>query len=192
MHNWPAQSPRNLRANEFSARRELVGLTNALGICYDGYTARAARSGNSLTSASSPRSHDLVLILLAAAGCIVASYLTLYQLGAFPAVWEPFFGDGSRLLLHSSVASSLPVPDASLGAVGYLAEVLCVTVRSRTGEWVRRVYRVLVALFAVASVVLVALQWGYFHAWCTLCLTSALLSLIIAGVVAGETVMRKE
>jgi hypothetical protein len=41
---------------------------------------------------------------------------------------------------------------------------------------VRRAYYTLVALFTAVSVVLVALQWGYFHAWCTLCLTSALLS----------------
>jgi hypothetical protein len=33
---------------------------------------------------------------------------------------------------------------------------------------------------------LVVLQWGYFHAWCTLCLTSALLSFIVAGVVISE------
>ncbi len=138
------------------------------------------------THTPSSRRYTGSLIILAAAGCVVASYLTLYQLGIVTTIWEPFFGDGSRLLLHSSLARSLPVPDASLGAVGYLAELLCVTVRSRNGPWVRRTYYTLVTLFAAASALLLALQWGYFHLWCTLCLSSALLSFIIAGVVLSE------
>ena len=137
-------------------------------------------------------SYDWLLVWLAAAGCAVASYLTLYQLGLITTVWEPFFGDGSRVILHSSLARSLPVPDASLGALGYLAEVLCVIARSPRRIWMNRGYYALVAVFTVASVVLVALQWGYFHAWCTLCLTSALLSFIIAGVVIREVLQRKE
>jgi uncharacterized membrane protein len=126
---------------------------------------------------------------LAAAGCVVATYLALYQTGVVTTVWEPFFGDGSRLILHSSLARALPVPDAAIGAVAYLAEFLCATVRwdGRAGNvWVDRIYYVLVVAFAIASALLVALQWGYFHAWCTLCLTSALLSLIITGVVFSE------
>jgi uncharacterized membrane protein len=140
-------------------------------------------------SSVSSRVRYYLLILLAAAGCVTATYLALYQMGIITTVWEPFFGDGSRLILRSPLARSLPVPDAAIGAVAYLAEFLCATVRwsGRAGNvWVERGYLVLVVAFAVGSALLVALQWGYFHAWCTLCLTSALLSLIIAGVVFSE------
>ena len=88
----------------------------------------------------------------------------------------------------------LPVPDAALGAVGYLAEAVCLIVRIRTAAWTwgRFVYRALVIVFAAVSVMLVALQWGYFHAWCTLCLVSAIISLAIAGMAAREWTMRRE
>lgn len=59
---------------------------------------------------------------LALAGLAIAVYLTLYQLGIVPTVWEPFFGEGSRKVLHSPISRLLPIPDASLGAVGYLVE----------------------------------------------------------------------
>jgi uncharacterized membrane protein len=130
-----------------------------------------------------------LLVTLAAAGCVVATYLALYQMGIVAAVWEPLFGDGSRIILRSSLARSLPVPDAAIGAVAYLAEFLCATVRwteRARNVWVERAYYALVVTFTVGSMLLVALQWGYFHAWCTLCLTSALLSFIVAGVVISE------
>jgi uncharacterized membrane protein len=124
---------------------------------------------------------------LALAGFAIASYLALYQLQVLATVWEPLFGNGSELILHSSLARSLPIPDAALGAVGYLIEVLCVAVRARSPGWVSAVYKSVVTIFALASVVLIALQWSYFHAWCTLCLLSAALSFVIAGIVMSES-----
>jgi hypothetical protein len=47
-------------------------------------------------------------------------------------VWEPFFGNGSRLILTSGVSRILPVPDAALGALG--SELT----RSPPGDAVRR------------------------------------------------------
>lgn len=137
-------------------------------------------------------SRDRILTTLAVAGFLVASYLALYQLRVFDAVWEPLFGNGSRTILNSSVSRMLPVPDAALGAAGYLAEAVCLSVRKRTPAWVGYVYIALVILFFLASVGLVALQWGYFHAWCTLCLVSALISFAIAGIVARELMERHE
>ncbi|HEY5086218.1 MAG TPA: vitamin K epoxide reductase family protein [Gemmatimonadaceae bacterium] len=127
------------------------------------------------------------LIGLPLAGCAIAAYLALYQLDIVATVWEPLFGDGSRIILHSTLARALPIPDAALGALGYLAEAVCASVRWKAPGWVGFAYGAIVIVFAVASVALVALQWGYFHAWCTLCLTSAVLSFVIAGVVVGQT-----
>jgi uncharacterized membrane protein len=139
---------------------------------------------------SEARSHDAALATLAIAGFVVASYLALYQLGVFTTVWEPLFGDGSRTILNSSVSRMLPIPDAALGAAGYLAEAICVSVRKRTPKWVNYLYIAIVVAFFVGSLALVALQWGYFHAWCTLCLLSALISFAIAGVAALKSIER--
>src|SRR6185503_3084695 len=65
-----------------------------------------------------------ILVLLALVGFGVSLYLSLYQLGVFSTVWEPFFGDGSRRVLHSELTRVLPVPDASLGAAVYLIEAV--------------------------------------------------------------------
>lgn len=138
-----------------------------------------------------PRVGTSALVVLAAAGCLVASYLTLYQLGVLDTVWEPLFGSGSQAILHSSVSRMLPVPDAALGAAGYLAELVCVSVRHRTPKWVGYAYLALVIVFFLGSLALVGLQWGFFHAWCTLCLVSALISVAIAATVARESTERQ-
>lgn len=127
-----------------------------------------------------------VLKALALLGCGVATYLALYQYGVIATVWEPFFHRGSRVVLHSGVAGSLPVRDAALGAVGYLAEALCVSIGWRQRRWVGTAYGMIVVAFVVGSVGLVIMQGWQFHAWCTLCLVSALISWTIGGVAARE------
>ena len=67
-------------------------------------------------------SQRLPIVALALAGFGIATYLALYQWGVLARVWEPFFGDGSRVILNSSVSHLLPVPDAALGAIGYLLD----------------------------------------------------------------------
>jgi len=61
---------------------------------------------------------------VAPAGFAIAAYLTLFQLGVLHTVWEPFFGDGSRTVLTSRISRLLPVPDAALGAAGYLLDAV--------------------------------------------------------------------
>ena len=65
-------------------------------------------------------SQRVPIAVLATIGFGIAGWLALFQLGALPAIWEPFFGDGSRTILTSGVSRMLPVPDAALGAFGYL------------------------------------------------------------------------
>ena len=134
---------------------------------------------------------DASLVALAGLGFVVASYVALYQLGVLTTVWEPLFGNGSQIILHSNVSRMLPVPDAALGAAGYFAEVVLVSVRQRTPKWIGYVYLALVIAFFLGSLTLVAMQWGYFHAWCTLCLVSALISFAIAVIVARESMERR-
>ena len=125
----------------------------------------------------------LVLVGLALVGFGIALYLSLYQLGVFPSVWEPFFGNGSRVILHSGLAHLLPVPDAFLGAIGYLVEAIsgaigCST-RWRTRPWVVVVYGIAVGSLGLVSILLFICQPLIFHAWCTLCLASAILSIAL-------------
>ncbi|HEY2291424.1 MAG TPA: vitamin K epoxide reductase family protein [Thermoanaerobaculia bacterium] len=118
---------------------------------------------------------------LALAGLAIAVYLTLYQLGIAPTVWEPFFGDGSRRVLHSPISRLLPVPDASLGAAGYLVELV-------TGLTPKTVlfFGVVAAAMALFGLLLAAVQAFWLRAGCTLCLGSAGISVAIAGLAWGE------
>jgi uncharacterized membrane protein len=130
------------------------------------------------------------IIVLALVGFAIAMYLALYQWGVFATVWEPFFGDGSERILHSSVSRLLPVPDAFLGALGYLLDIVTGVIGG-PGRWRRRPWLVIlfglfVGPFGAASVTLVILQPVLFHAWCTLCLTSAFISLNMIGPAMDE------
>ncbi|HVL89630.1 MAG TPA: vitamin K epoxide reductase family protein [Actinomycetota bacterium] len=92
-------------------------------------------------------------------------------------VWEPFFGDGSEVILNSRVSHLLPIPDAALGAIGYLADAGTGAIggkdRWRTMPWIVIVFGLAVGPFGAVSILLVVLQPVMFDAWCTLCLASA-------------------
>ena len=132
----------------------------------------------------------LPIVGVALVGFVVAGYLALYQWGTLDTVWEPFFDDGSRVILDSSVSHLLPVPDAALGAVGYLLDAVTGVVggrdRWRSRPWLVIVFGIAVGPLGVASVVLVVLQPVLFDAFCTLCLTSAALSLVMIGPAMDE------
>jgi len=128
--------------------------------------------------------HRLPLAVLAAAGFLVAAYLTAFQVHAVGDVWEPIFGAGSRRILSSNVAGALPVPDASLGALGYAADFVLAFVggtnRWREQPWLVLAFGLVVGLMALASLALIAIQIFGFGTGCSLCLTSAAISILIA------------
>lgn len=130
------------------------------------------------------------VICLALVGFGIAVYLALYQMGVVADVWEPFFGDGSREVLHSKLSRSLPVPDAALGAFGYLLDVVTGSLggrrRWRTHPLLVLVFGLLVCAFALVSLGLVFAQAFVVGQWCTLCLCSAALSLVIPFLAASE------
>lgn len=132
----------------------------------------------------------LPIVGLALVGFVIAGYLALYQLRFFVDVWEPFFGDGSRIILNSSVSRILPIPDAALGAFGYLLDAITGVIggrdRWRRMPWIVVLFGVAVGPLGIVSVLLVILQPVMFNAWCTLCLASALISVLMIGPAADE------
>lgn len=132
----------------------------------------------------------LPIVGLATVGLAIATYLSLYQWNIFPTVWEPFFGNGSQTVLTSGVSRILPIPDAALGALGYLADAVTGVIGGR-GRWKRMPWIVILFGLAVGplgaiSILLVILQPVLLGAWCTLCLASAAISVLMIGPALDE------
>lgn len=145
-------------------------------------------------------SHRRPLAILAAVGLLIATYLALYQYRVFDTVWEPFFGQGSAVVLNSGISQMLPVSDATLGALAYAADLVFLLIgnerRWQRAPWIVILLGANVVMMAVVSVVLMILQPVAFGAWCTLCLCSAAISLTVVGpglyeCLAGLQVMRR-
>jgi uncharacterized membrane protein len=153
----------------------------------------AADSPPGWTFNPSERPRRLAAFVLALIGLGIATYLTLFQVGVFSEVWEPFFGNGSRLLLkQSSIAHLLPIPDAALGAAAYFLDAVLDFAgggsRWRTAPWLVVSFGVLAFLLGVIGVLLVILQPTLFGAFCTLCLASAACSILTAAAAAPEVI----
>lgn len=129
-------------------------------------------------------SDRLPLVGAALLGFLIAAYLALYQWNVFPKVWDPVFGStSSSRVLHSSISKLLPIPDAALGAMGYLLDAAAGLIggraRWRSMPWIVLLFGAAVAILAAASIVLLLLQPLYYHAWCFLCLCSAAISITL-------------
>ncbi|MFL6141139.1 MAG: vitamin K epoxide reductase family protein [Labedaea sp.] len=127
---------------------------------------------------------------LAVAGCLVSVYLALYQYQELDRVWDPVFGAGSERVLTSPLSRALPISDAALGAVAYLAEAVLEVAggrrRWRERSWVVLLLGITAAALAVVGVGLVISQPVLAHGFCTLCLTSAAISMVVAALVRTE------
>ena len=132
----------------------------------------------------------LPIIGLALLGFAIASYLGLFQLKVIPVVWEPFFGQDSQKILTSGVSRVLPIPDALLGAFSYLLDALAGIIGSirrwRTMPWIVILFGLLVGPLGMVSILLVVLQPVVYDAWCTLCLASATISVLMIGPAMDE------
>ena len=132
----------------------------------------------------------LWLVGVAVLGFGVSSYLALYQYGLLEDVWEPFFGRDSEKVLHSFLSTLLPVPDAALGAAAYALDAVTGVIgrqdRWRSMPWMVILFGLAVGPLGLVSVLLVIAQPSVLHAWCTLCLFSALISLIMIGPAMDE------
>lgn len=133
----------------------------------------------------------ILVIVLSLMGLATATTLALFQAGVSGAVWEPFFGDGSRRVLTSSFSEALPIPDASLGAAAYLLEAVLESIggtdRWRERPWIVAAAGAVAVGLGSAALGLIATQALVVGAFCTLCLCSAAISLLVASFTAAET-----
>ena len=132
----------------------------------------------------------LPIVGAAVLGVLIAGYMAAFQFRLIGSVWEPFFGDGTRRVLTSSLSNVLPVPDAFLGALGYLADVVTGVIggtgRWKTMPWIVIVFGLAVGPLGVVSIALVMSQPLVVGAWCTLCLASAVISVLMIGPAMDE------
>lgn len=135
-------------------------------------------------------SQRIPIVVLALIGFGIASYLTAFQVNVISTVWEPFFGDGSRRILTSRISHVLPVPDAALGAFGYLLDAVTGAIgrqkRWKTMPWIVIIFGLAVGPLGAVSIMLVIFQPVLLDAWCTLCLTTAVISVLMIGPAMDE------
>ena len=95
-----------------------------------------------------------------------------------------------KSILTSSISFALPISDAALGALAYLADAVTGVAGSpsrwRTKPWIVVVFGVLVGPLGAISVGLVIAQPVIYGAWCTLCLASAIISVAMIGPAMDE------
>jgi hypothetical protein len=115
-----------------------------------------------------------LMLTLAVAGLLVAGYLTLIQLGALASAWDPLFGHHST---HAVLELTRPVPDALAGVLAYATEVALLLARRG-----RLLLGLVLTAGGLTSIVLIIIQPAVVGAWCTLCLGSAALSLVLLAL----------
>ena len=117
------------------------------------------------------------IIALAFVGLYVSRYLAAYQLGHTDAAWDPFFGDGTERIITSEVSKAWPVPDAGLGALTYMLEILTGIVggraRWRTMPWLVVLFGVMIVPLGAVSIFFIIIQPIVIGTWCSLCLVAA-------------------
>ncbi|MGH2403063.1 MAG: vitamin K epoxide reductase family protein, partial [bacterium] len=130
------------------------------------------------------------IIALALLSFFMARYMAAYQLDHIGWAWDPFFGDGTVRILTSQVSRAFPISDAGLGAYTYMIEILSGLMgdarRWRTMPWMVALFGFAVVPLGIVSVVLIILQPLAVGAWCTLCLVSALLMLLMVALSLDE------
>jgi uncharacterized membrane protein len=132
------------------------------------------------------------IIGLACLSWFLARYLAGFELGYYTTIWDPFFGNGTREVLTSTVSKAFPVPDAGLGAMAYTIEALLgckgSEKRWRTMPWIVLSFGLLVVPVGIVSIILVMLQPIVVGAWCSVCLMTALLMILMVILTLDEVV----
>ena len=124
---------------------------------------------------------------LAFVAFLISGYMALYQWRIIDTAWDPLFGDQTMKVLDSDVSEKMKgwfgIPDAALGAVAYLGDVVF-GLAGCTRRWQFRPW--LVILFGLdviplggVSAILVLVQALVLKQYCFLCLVTAVISLIL-------------
>lgn len=134
------------------------------------------------------------ICLLATVAFVASAYMALYQWRLVPWVWDPVFGAETQRVLDSDVSERMRgwfgIPDAALGAIAYLGDVIFGLAGS-TRRWQYRPW--LVVLFGIdviplglVSAALVMMQATVVGYWCFLCLLTAAISLLLIWLAYDE------
>lgn len=125
-------------------------------------------------------------------GWFVSRYLAAYQLGYSASVWDPFFGESTRMVLNSDMSHSLPISDAGLGSIAYTFEFLMAFMGSparwRTMPWMVTFFGILVIPLGLVHIFLVISQPIVVGQWCTFCLLAALIMLPMIPLEVDEVI----
>jgi hypothetical protein len=124
---------------------------------------------------------------LAFVAFLISGYMALYQWRIVGSAWDPLFGDATMKVLDSDVSEQMKhwfgIPDAALGAVAYLGDVVF-GLAGCTRRWQFRPW--LVILFGLdviplggVSALLVLVQALVLKQYCFLCLVTAVISLVL-------------
>lgn len=132
------------------------------------------------------------MIGLAFTGWLASRYLAAFQLGYIDTVWDPFFVHGTVNVLRSDVSKAFPISDAGLGAAAYTIEMLMGWMggkeRWRSMPWMVTFFFILVVPLGIVSIVLVILQPVMVGSWCSICLFTALVMLLMIPFAVDEVV----
>ncbi len=138
--------------------------------------------------------HRVPICILGTIAFFIAAYQGLYQLHLIDNVWDPVFGEQSKHVLDSDVSEKMRhffrIPDAVLGAIAYLGDVIY-GIAGSTRRWQDRPWMVVlfgidVIPLGIVSAVLVFMQGTVVGDWCFLCLVTAALSLILVVLAYDE------
>jgi hypothetical protein len=117
-------------------------------------------------------------------------YMTAFQLGYIDQIWDPFFERGTLDVITSQISKDFPVSDAGLGTFGYTLEALLGwqgnSRRWATMPWLVTLFGFLVIPVSVASITLIILQPVVVGAWCSWCLATACVMLVMIVLTAAE------
>jgi uncharacterized membrane protein len=132
-------------------------------------------------------SQRIPICVLATAGCVAATYMSLYQWGLISSVWDPVFGEQSEKVLRSQTSLTMErwmvLPDAALGALAYLGDAIYglagSTRRWQLRPWMTILFGLDVIPLGIVSAVLVFMQGAVVGSWCFLCMVTALISVAL-------------
>lgn len=138
--------------------------------------------------------HRVPIAILSFVAFFISTYMALYQWRLIPDVWDPIFGEGTKLVLDSDVSEQMRswilIPDAALGSVAYLGDAIY-GLAGTTRRWQYRPWMVIlfgldVIPLGFVSAVLVVIQGAVIGQWCFLCLVTAVISMVLIALAYDE------
>lgn len=151
------------------------------------------------TYSPSTDAQRLPIVAMGLIGLLISRHLTAYQFGHIDHAWEPFFQgspadprNGTEEIITSDVSRAWPIPDAGLGAISYLLEILMAVMgtrdRWRTMPWMVTFFGILVIPLGVISIYFIIIQPIMIGTWSTPTLIAALAMLIMIPFALDEVI----